>query len=518
LWRRQFTATPALFRRRERPGYDRSSVSSEPALPSAAQAEPGTPSAITPAAAPPEAQLRPPKFRFDRSIVEGPISRAVWKIAWPTVLQNALGGVQGIIDHAMVGHFVGFEANAAIGVSWQIFLVVIVFIASLYTGMGVLVARFAGANEPDKVNRAVYQAFLASVVLALGILAPIGYLLAPGLLEIVHATPAVRAQALPFLRTMFLCSIGMLLFFMIGGAMRAAGDARTPLRLGILMTVLNVVFNVILIPGLGPVPALGTFGAAIGTSLASFIVAAIGVWLIVSDRVVIHFPRGMGWGPDWTIQRSLFRFGLPAGMQGVAMNVAGVLLLRFIGSLEHSAEAQAAYAVGYTELFSLITWTSVGLMGAAAAVAGQNLGARRPERSERAVQVAARFGLLGAAIVGALFVTIPAQLLGLFGLDDPTVVSLGRQLLRYLTISGFFITVALTYTGGLQGTGDTRSPLFITLASQIAVPLGICFTLQAMGKLEASGVWLAIVLGHFTRCTLSVIRFHQGHWKRIAVA
>ncbi|MGH9331489.1 MAG: MATE family efflux transporter [Vicinamibacterales bacterium] len=473
------------------------------------------PGVLTPGAQPPEAQPRP--SRFDRTIVEGPISKAVWKIAWPTVLQNAIGGLQGIIDHAMVGHFVGFEANAAIGVSWQIFLVVIVFIASLYTGMGVLVARYAGANQPDKVNRAVYQAFLASLFLALAIMAPLGYMLAPGLLEIVHATPAVRAQALPFLRTMFLCSIGLLLFFMLGGAMRAAGDARTPLRLGIWMTVLNVVFNVILIPGLGPIPALGTLGAAIGTSLASGIVSLVGIWLILSNRVVIHFPRSMGWGPDWTILRSLFRFGLPAGMQGVAMNVAGVMLLRFIGSLEHSAEAQAAYAVGYTELFSLITWTSVGLMGAAAAVAGQNLGAGHPDRAERGVQVAARHGLMMAAVVGALFLTIPGTLLGFFGLDDPIVVRLGTQLLRFLAVSGFFITVALTYTGGLQGTGDTRSPLAITLISQIGVPLGLCFALQGMGRLTATGVWMAIVCGHFTRCVLSVIRFHQGRWKTITV-
>jgi Na+-driven multidrug efflux pump len=102
----------------------------------------------------------------------------VWKIAWPTVLQNAIGGLQGIIDHAMVGHYVGYTGNAAIGVSWQIFLVVIVFIASLFTGMGVLVARFAGANDHEKVNRTVYQAFLTSLVLGLGILAPIGWILA----------------------------------------------------------------------------------------------------------------------------------------------------------------------------------------------------------------------------------------------------------------------------------------------------------------------------------------------------
>ena len=86
---------------------------------------------------------------LDRSIVEGPIGPAVWKLAWPTMLQNVIGGLQGVVDHVMVGHFVGFTGNAAIGVSWQIFLVVVVFISSLFTGMGVLVARFAGANEPE---------------------------------------------------------------------------------------------------------------------------------------------------------------------------------------------------------------------------------------------------------------------------------------------------------------------------------------------------------------------------------
>jgi putative MATE family efflux protein len=455
--------------------------------------------------------------KLDRSIVEGPIAAAVWKIAWPTVLQNAIGGLQGIIDHAMVGHYVGFQGNAAIGVSWQIFLVVIVFISSLFTGMGVLVARFAGANDHDRVNRTVYQAFLTAFALSVLVLAPVGYFASPWLLDMVNATPEVRAEALPYLRTMFLFSIGMLMFFMLGGALRAAGDARTGLYIGAAMTVLNITLNVILIRGAGPIPAFGTQGAAMGTVIASMTVSAVAVWLILQGRLVIHFPRNMSWRPDWPVIRQLFKFGLPTGIQGVAMNIAGVLLLRFIGSLEHSAEAQAAYAVGYAELFSLITWTSVGLMGAAAAVAGQNLGAGHPERSQQAVYLAARVGVAVAALVGALFLLIPEQLLAIFGLTDPNVVRLGKELLRFLSVSGLFITVALTYTGGLQGTGDTRSPLFITLISQVLLPLGICFFVQEFGTLQSTTVWTAILVGHFTRCVLTVARFQQGRWRQIAV-
>jgi len=463
------------------------------------------------------APAQPKSKAFDRSIVEGPIPSAVWKLAWPTMLQNMIGGLQGIVDHAMVGHFIGYTGNAAIGVAWQIFLVVIVFISSVFTGMGVLVARFVGAREPEKVNRTVYQAFLTAGFMSVGILAPIGYFLAPWLLTVVNAAPEVQAEALPYLRIMFLFSFGMMVFFMVGGALRSAGDARTPLRLGILLTVLNITLNVILIPGLGPIPAFGTTGAALGTVIAGGVVTVVAVVLLFSGRLVVAFHRSMNWRPDFKIIRELFRFGLPTGLQGVAMNAAGVMLLGFIGSLPQSGQAQAAFVIAYTQLFSMITWTSVGLMGATAAVAGQNLGAGHPERTVHAVRVASRIGLVLAVILGAFYVTIPRVLLGFFGVDDPLVVEMGVELLLYLSVSGLFITVALAYTGGLQGTGDTRSPFFISIISQIVVPLGICAVLQATTGLEARDIWMAIVLGHMTRCALTVIRFRQGKWRNIRV-
>src|SRR5439155_1436250 len=187
---------------------------------------------------------------LDRSIVEGPLARAVWMLAWPTMLQNLIGGLQGVVN----------------------------------------------------------------------------------------AAPAVRVEALPFLRIMFVGSLGMLLFFMVSGALRAAGDARTPLRLGILLTVLNIACNVAFITGLGPLPRLGTAGAAVGTAVAGIVVSGIAGYLLLSGRLPVTWHRGMSWRPDWGIIRELFRFGLPTGVQGIAMNVAGVLLLRFIGSLGQSAQ------------------------------------------------------------------------------------------------------------------------------------------------------------------------------------
>jgi putative MATE family efflux protein len=456
------------------------------------------------------ATVAPRIQKYDRSIVEGPIGRAVWRLAWPTMLQNAIAGLQGIIDHIMVGHFVGYVGNAAIGVSWQIVLVVIVFISSVFTGMAVLVARFAGAGDSHKVNRVVYQSFLTAAGFSV-VLGVAGYIAAPWLLTLVNAAPEVRREALPFLRGMFVGIVGLIMFFMLSGAFRAAGDPRTPLRLGLAMTALTIGLNVVLIP------MFGTIGAAFGTIISSTLVSSYGVWRLTRPESVIHFERGMDHKPDFTIIRSLFRFGLPTGVQGIAMNIGGVFLLRFIGALEHSAAAQAAFAVDYTELFSLITWTSTGLLGASATIAGQNLGAGNPDRAAEGVRVASQIGLAAAAIVGAAFVIVPQYLLAAFGMTDPLVLSIGRQLLGYLSVSGLFITVALSYTGGLQGTGDTRSPLYISIISQIAVPLGMCTVIEMIRPLTPGDIWMAIVIGHFTRCVLSVLRFRQQKWRNIAV-
>ena len=102
-------------------------------------------------------------------------------------------------------------------------------------------------------------------------------------------------------------------------------------------------------------------------------------------------------------------------------------------------------------------------------------------------------------------------------MKDPVVLALGQQLLRYLALSGLFVTVALCYTGALQGTGDTRGPLYISIVSQIVVPLGLCWIIRHFGTLEAGDIWRAILFGHITRCVLTVLRFRQGHWRHITV-
>src|SRR3989454_7103118 len=273
----------------------------------------------------------PAQPRYDRSIVEGPLQQAVWKIAWPTMLTNAIGGLQGIVDHVLVGNLVGYKANAAIGVSWQIFLVVIIFISSLFSGMSVLVARFAGAGDAEKVDRVVYQAFLTAIGISLGIMAPLGYFATPWLLDVVNAAPAVKAEAMPYLRILFGFSSGMLIFFMLGGALRSAGDARTPMQLGMVMTVVNLVLNVMLIRGLGPIPAFGTRGSAMGACITSGPIPVYGVWKVWAGGRGGGFSRPPRARPGPAIIPELVCFGPPTRVQGIAVKNGRRLLVAVIG-------------------------------------------------------------------------------------------------------------------------------------------------------------------------------------------
>ena len=155
-------------------------------------------------------------------------------------------------------------------------------------------------------------------------------------------------------------------------------------------------------------------------------------------------------------------------------------------------------------------------MGAAATVVGQNIGAGQPERADAGRQASPRASPRSAPRrSGCCFLFFPAQLLAVFGMRDAEAVEIGVQLLRVLSVSGVFIATALAYTGGLQGAGDTKSPLFISIVSQVVVPLGHLLVDSRVTTLEPLHVWGAILAGHATRCTLSILRFRQGKWRGI---
>lgn len=456
--------------------------------------------------------------QFDEELVSGHILRSVWKLAWPIVVLQVINGSNQLIGHALVGRYVPSEenaANAAIGISWMYFLVMVVFVSSFMQGMNVLIARFSGKQDRDSIGRVVYQTCLASVGLHVFIMAPLGYFLTPALLEFAQAEPAVREYAQPYMRFLFTCSAPMFLNFLLHNAFQSAGEPKTAMVLGVLSTATNLILTVVLIMGMGPIPSIGVMGAAVGICFGGVPTMCIGFYLILSGRSVIRLPKNKSIVPEWPIIRETLRIGLPTGIQSVMLNIGGAILIRYIG--EFGTSAQSAYTICYMQLFAFVTWVSFGVRGSTATLMGQNIGAGKTNRGESAVYVAAGLGLVWAGILGTFYFFFAEQLLSVFDATEEPLLTYGTSLLGFLAFSGFFVSSALAFTGGMQGAGDTISPMVIAVLSQIFILLGLCEIFSRLDVLSLNLIWASILISHASRFAMSFSAFRWGRWRRVSI-
>jgi len=458
---------------------------------------------------------------FDEELISGSIVRSVWKLSWPIVLMNLINGVPGLVDQVLVGHYVQHhEANAAIGVAWTLFLLVMVSLASLFNGMGVLIAQYAGRRNRDAMAEVFYHTVLCTFYVVIFVVAPIGYWLAPHVLQVLFIAndqPEVKHFALPYLRVMFFFGAPLSFNFLMGTAMQSSGDPRTPLKLVVLSVILNVLFTIVLIAGFGPFPPMGPAGAALGTCLAPIPGLIIAFVLIYQGRLILRLPRRWPLVPDWGVIKAVLRIGIPTAINGVVLNVGAIALIIFIGGLDFASEAMAAYTVCYAQLFSFVTWASLGLRSAAAALVGQNIGAGKSERGKSGVRVAAAMGVVWASAWGVTMWTHPEFFLGIFNLKDPHVVAFGSSLLRYLSFSGVFLAAGLALTGGLIGAGETQKPMWIAIVTQIFILLGVCQVYSLFDRLTADAIWQAILISHFSRYILTHVVFGRARWKPLVI-
>lgn len=457
---------------------------------------------------------------FDNEIISGNILNSLWKLTWPLVLLNLINGMHGFIDQILIGHFVPGkhnEGNAAIGVAWQLFIVMVVLIASVSHGMNVLIARYAGRQDRKMVSTIFFDSFLTGAFFLIGIVAPLGYIFSPQLLRFIGVEEIVYKQSLPYLRLLFVFNWTLFLMILVTGAFQASGEPKLALKLNILNALLNIIISFILITGLGIFPPLGVLGAGIGTVLAPGISLFVVFYLMIRRKTLIQLPSQWRWFPNLQVLKTIVRVGLPTGIQGVVLNIAGVLLIKYIGSMPNSTAGQSAYTICYTQLFSIVTWTSFGLRSACSTVMGQNIGAGNPQRGKKAVQAGAYLGALWGTTIGIIFIFFPTPLLSVFNAQSELVLSYGKALLQCLAFSGILLSATLAMTGGIQGSGATRLPMIIAMVSQFGVLLGVCEILYVLNILTIYRIWYVILLAHSVRYVLTLSVFHTEGWTKTKV-
>ncbi|MFO8060283.1 MAG: MATE family efflux transporter [Bacillota bacterium] len=449
--------------------------------------------------------------RLPKDADSGLIRRRIMGLAWPVVAEQALGTITHIIDMAMVGRL-GATAIAAVGISLQPFMLAFALFGAVAMGTTAVVARDMGADRPRDASNALRQSLFLAMVLAI-LLGVLGYLFAPGIINLMGPEPDVLALGVGYVRWILPGMAFMLAAFMITGALRGAGDTMTPMKVNVVINVINPVLNYILIFGHLGFPAMGVNGAALATSLARGAGGIILLALVFSGRTVLTLQTAKLFHLDLNMIRRILKVGMPAAIEQSVTRLGQLLFVRVVANLGTMAYAAHTIAINAE---SISYMPAFGFATASTAMVGQNLGAKNPAMAERSGWEAWKLAAVAMGVMMVVLLSIPELLMRIYT-TDMEVISMGRDLLRVVAFAQIPMATFFVLAGGLRGAGDTRTMLYISAASIWLVRLTLAQVfVNVLGK-GITWVWAAMVADWFVRSALAAWRFRSGRWKDIEV-
>ncbi len=430
----------------------------------------------------------------------------IWELAWPAIVGNLLHASVGLVDIKIVGSL-GAPAVAAATTGNRIFFVLQALLMAVTAGTTALVARAWGAGDRAEAERVTRASLWVCVWLALAMTVP-GVLLAGPLASVFRLEEETIGLAATFIRWMSLFNVAFALNFVLGTALRAAGDTRTPLWIGVITNVINVVLVYGLVYGRLGLPSLGVAGAAIANGIAFSATAVL--FLVLWWRGLLV----LGTGPPRAVERSRIRrlvhIGYPAGLEQAVWQ-GGFIGFLWVVALYGTAP-YAAYGIGVSILaFSFVV--GFGFSIAASTLVGQHLGARDPAGATLAGWRAA--GLSVASMVAfGLAIILAAEPIAAFMIDDPEVVRLTVVFIYMLGGVQPLMAIEFTLGGALRGAGDTRFPLISILSGLIGTRLVLAGTFAWMG-FSVEWVFGALMAHYLVTSTMLTLRFRSGRWKTL---
>lgn len=436
--------------------------------------------------------------------------RAIWTLAGPVILAFSLESIVGLCDALMVGRL-GAAATAAVGLGVHVLSAVNLGMFAVGTGALAVVARHVGAGDRRAADHAVSQAVVAALGLSVVVATPV-VAAAPALVALFGVAPEVAAEATPFVRLIVLAVPADAVVFTVAASLRAAGDTRTPLGIGTVVGLTNVLLAWILIFGRLGFPALGARGAAVATVAAFTTGAVLAVALLARGRLALRLRRDRGLVDPGAIRR-LLRVGYPAAVEHVLMQAGFLAYMVF--AARYGTAAVAAYFIG-VRILALAFLPGFGFGAAAGTLVGQALGAGRPADAARSARLAT--GLAMALMTaGALALLAFARPIARLFVDDPAVVDAAVSFIRMLALAQPLMAVDFTLGGALRGAGDTRVPLVAALVGFYGVRLALSALVAFVLGLDLAWLWATLLGDYLARAAIKTSRFRSGRWAHVRV-
>lgn len=438
--------------------------------------------------------------------------RAVWRIAWPSVLTFALMTTNSILDRMFVGRL-GRDALAAAGVGGQIMFVTVSAAMAITVGTTALVARFTGAQEPDQAERAAGQSIGLGAAIGLLSMVFIYFAMAP-LLRVMGVAGGSAAQCRAFLSYALLGLVPGNMGAVISAIFRGLGDTRSPLKVMLVANAVHILGDWTLMLGHWGFPRLGLPGGGIAMTLSMCVSLALYVVLLRRSSVrnclkPVHLLPTLHWA--WRV----LRIGIPAALSAVIRTTAMLGFTSVLSRTPEGINALAALPIGLTAE-SIAFMPGLGFSVAASALVGQALGAGSPRHAERLGWAATQQGLIVMTLMGLVFFLLAEPFARVFT-HDPAVVRIATNYLRIMAISEPMLAFGMILTGGLQGAGDTMRPTLATAISFWVVRLPLTWLLALHLRYGANGAWVAMSATTILSGLLAIWLFRDGKWKRVKV-
>ena len=445
-----------------------------------------------------------------QDFTEGSISRAVFLLATPMVLEMLMESLFAIVDVFWVTRL-GANAVATVGLTESMLTLIFSVAMGVSMSTTAMVARRIGEKDSRGAATAAVQAILLGVSLAVLMGVP-GYWLAPRLLEWMGAPSDLIATGHQYTSIVLGGSVSVMLLFLNNAIFRGAGDAPIAMRVLWVSNLINLALDPCLIFGLGPFPRLGVTGAAVSTLTGRSLGVLYQLWILTHghSRIVIRrpdfrlVPRVIG---------SLIRVSSTGVLQFAVAHTSWIALVRIISSF--GSAAVAGYTIGI-RIFIFAILPSWGLSGAAATMMGQNLGARKPERAERAVYLTALYNMLVLGFVAAVFIAVPEQIVRLFT-GDAALMPFAVNCLRIIAYGNLSYAWGMVMVQAFNGAGDTVTPTIINMLGFWLCEIPLAWTLAYPAGMGVRGVFAAIPIAELLITLMGLTVFLRGRWKKARI-
>lgn len=445
------------------------------------------------------------------------IRKDILKIANPVFIELIMGTLFGMVDMMMLGRYGGPSVStasiAAVGITNQLIFIGLSLVQSLNIGATAMVARYIGAKREDRIDAVVRHIILLTQLFLVLPILYLGLIKSQMMMEFFGAEADTIGIGINYFRILTLGFVFQAFNFSLFAALRGAGNTQIPMRINVIVNLLNVFGNAILIFGLLGFPALGITGAGISTSLSQVTASVILVFYLLKTKGVIKLNFKNKFQFDKDIIYNLVKIGIPASLEQIAFRVGILIFAKLIASLGTVAYATHQISINILNL-SFTPGQSFGIAGST--LTGRSLGAQNPDLAENYINESKNIGALIAAIMGVMFFFFGEYVIRLYT-DAPEVISEGTKILKLMAFIMPFQTSQLIISGGLRGAGDTVWTLVSTLIGVVFIRLILSYYFVLVLDIGLFGAWLAVLVDQFIRWILIVIRFKTNKWKYITI-